>query len=37
MPLKKGGVAILEGMPRPGQMELRMLIGPKQVAAIVEA
>jgi len=37
MPLKKGGVAVLEGMPRPGQMELRLLIGPKQVAAIVEA
>lgn len=37
MPLKKGGVAILEGMPRPGQMELRLLIGPKQALAIADA
>lgn len=36
MPLKKGGLAILEGMPRPGQMELRLLIGPKQTLAIAE-
>ncbi len=34
MPLKKGGVAVLEGMPRPGQMELRLLLGPKQAIAI---
>jgi phosphohistidine phosphatase len=37
MSLKKGGVAILEGMPRPGQMELRLLIGPKQALAIADA
>lgn len=37
MPLKKGGMAVLEGMPRPGQMELRLFIGPKQAIAIGEA
>jgi phosphohistidine phosphatase len=37
VPLKKGGVAVLEGMPRPGQMELRLLIAPKQAIAINEA
>jgi len=37
MPLKKAGIAILEGMPRPGQMELRLLLGPKQAIAIAEA
>ncbi len=37
MPLKKAGLAILEGLPRPGQMELRLLTGPKQVLAIAEA
>lgn len=37
MPLKKGGIAILEGMPRPGQMELRLLLGPKQAIAIADA
>lgn len=37
VPLRKGGLAILEGMPRPGQMELRLLIGPKQAIAIAEA
>ncbi len=37
MPLKKAGVAILEGMPRPGQMELSLFIGPKQALAIAEA
>jgi phosphohistidine phosphatase len=37
VPLKKGGVAILDGMPRPGQMELRMLAAPKQILAIAGA
>lgn len=37
VPLKKGGLAVLEGMPRPGQMELRLLIGPKQAMAIADA
>jgi phosphohistidine phosphatase len=36
-PLKKGGVAVLDGMPRPGQMELRLLLAPKQAIAIAEA
>jgi phosphohistidine phosphatase len=37
MPLKKGALAILEGLPRPGQMELRLLIAPKQVQQIADA
>lgn len=37
MPLKKAGVAVLEGMPRPGQMELRLFLGPKQAIAIADA
>lgn len=36
-PLKKGGLAVLEGMPRPGQMELRLHIAPKQVLAIADS
>jgi len=34
MPLKKGGVAVLEGLVRPGQMQVRLLVSPKAVAAI---
>ena len=37
MPLKKAGIAVLEGLPRPGQMELRLLLGPKQAIAIADA
>jgi phosphohistidine phosphatase len=36
MALKKGGLVILEGMPRPGQMELQLFIGPKQALAIAK-
>lgn len=36
LPLKKGGVAVLEGLARPGQMELRMLVSPKAVIAIAD-
>lgn len=36
MPLKKGGVAILEGMARPAQMELRLMLGPKHAIAIAD-
>lgn len=34
MPIKKGGVAILDGMPRPAQMELRLLVAPRHALAI---
>ena len=36
MPLKKGGVAVLEGLARPGQMELRLLLSPKAVVSMRE-
>lgn len=36
MPLKKGGVAVLEGLARPAQMELRLLLAPKAIIAIAD-
>ena len=37
LPLKKAGVAILDGLPRPGGMQLMALLPPKTVAAIAKA
>lgn len=37
MALKKGGLAVLDGLPRPGQMELRLLLAPRHVEGIREA
>jgi phosphohistidine phosphatase len=34
MPVKKGGIAILDGQPRPAQMELRLLVAPRHALAI---
>jgi phosphohistidine phosphatase len=34
--LKKGGLAVLDGLPRPGQMELRLLLSPRVVLALAE-
>lgn len=34
MPIKKGGMAILDGLPRPAQMELRLLVAPRHALAI---
>ncbi|MEK7414434.1 MAG: histidine phosphatase family protein [Planctomycetota bacterium] len=36
LPMKKGGVAILEGLPRPGQMELALFVPPKAVLRVAD-
>jgi phosphohistidine phosphatase len=36
MPLKKGGVAVLEGLPRAGGMDLRLFLSPKLLLELIE-